>query len=100
KVREALGISWAVCHLVKSAAVAWPHGSAAAVGFFAPKPMITTGAGDHFNAGFLAALIAGFAPAQCLQIGGATSGHYVRTGVSPVRAEVESFLHRHAGAQA
>jgi len=94
-LREKFGFSRVMCHLVKSSAVAWEGGSAAADGFWEPKPKITTGAGDHYNAGFFAAVLAGIAPAQCLQIGGATSGHYVRTGDSPTRAQVISFL-RHA----
>ncbi len=103
-VRDTLGVSWAMCHLVKSAAVAWAKGrdgkagSAAADGFFDPKPKITTGAGDHFNAGFLAALLAGIDPASAIQIGGATSGHYVRTAVSPTRAQVVAFLKQHGEA--
>jgi hypothetical protein len=77
-VRDRLGLSWAMCHLVKSSACAW---SASA-----------KRAGDHFNAGFVAALLAGLAPEHALQVGGATSGHYVRTGVSPARAQVIDFL--------
>lgn len=95
-VRDRLGIAVAMCHLVKSAAVAWNRddqkGSASAEGFFEPKPKITTGAGDHFNAGFLAALLAGIAPLQAIQIGGATSGFYVRNAASPSRADVIAFL--------
>jgi hypothetical protein len=95
-IRAKLGLSRIMCHLVKSSAVAWEGGSAGAEGFFEPKPKITTGAGDHFNAGFVSGLLAGIAPAQCLQIGGATSGYYVRTGVSPARAQVCEFLQRYA----
>ena len=95
-VRDRLGVSYAMCHLVKSAAVAWNRGgvkaSACADGFFEPKPKITTGAGDHFNAGFLAALLADLAPLHAIQIGGATSGFYVRNAASPTRAEVVGFL--------
>jgi hypothetical protein len=95
-VRDQLGVAFAMCHLVKSAAVAWKRGgdagSACADGFWEPKPKITTGAGDHFNAGFLAALLAGIAPLQAIQIGGATSGFYVRNAQSPSRADVVGFL--------
>jgi hypothetical protein len=94
-IRDRLGISRVMCHLVKSSACAWQGGSVGAEGFFEPKPTITTGAGDHFNAGFLAALLAGLPPEACLQIGGATSGFYVRTGVSPTREQVCDFLHKH-----
>jgi len=91
-LRKHFGYSRVMCHLVKSSAVAWDGGSTASNGFWEPKPKITTGAGDHYNAGFFAALIAGIAPAQCLQLGGATSGHYVRTGESPTRDQVIAFL--------
>ncbi|MBA3937047.1 MAG: carbohydrate kinase family protein [Planctomycetes bacterium] len=97
-VRERFGLTWAMCHLVKSAACAWPTGSVGLNGFFEPKPMITTGAGDHFNAGFLAALLAGLEPAHALLVGGATSGYYVRTAVSPSRAQVIDFLRAQARA--
>ncbi len=102
-VQQRLGISWAMCHLVKSAACAWGDsagrmaGSVGAEGFFEPKPKITTGAGDHFNAGFVAALLAGIEPAHALLIGGATSGFYVRTAISPSREQVVGFLRQNAG---
>jgi len=101
QIRERLKLSYVMCHLVRSSAVAWntgaSHGSASADGFWVAKPMITTGAGDHFNAGFLTGLMHGIAPAQCLQIGGATSGHYVRTAESPTRAQAANFLRDAAG---
>ncbi len=97
-VQKRFGLSWAMCHLVKSAACAWPAGSVGLDGFFEPKPVITTGAGDHFNAGFLAALLAGLEPAHALLVGGATSGYYVRTAVSPSRAQVVDFLRAQARA--
>jgi hypothetical protein len=101
-VQQSLGISWAMCHLVKSAACAWgassarAAGSVGADGFFEPKPKITTGAGDHFNAGFVAALLAGIDPACALLIGGATSGYYVRTAISPSRSQVHGFLKQYS----
>ncbi len=97
-IRDRLGLSWAMCHCVRSAAVAWadglarPRGQVGCPGFFTAKPRITTGAGDHFNAGFFTALLAGLEPAHCIQAGGATSGHYVRTGKSPSRIEITAFL--------
>lgn len=105
-VRDTLGISFAMCHLVRSAACAWSakagrHGDAAAGsacgdGFFDPKPKITTGAGDHFNGGFVCALLGGLHPQHALQVGGATSGVYVRTATSPTRADTVTFLKQHA----
>ena len=91
-VREHLGVSHAVCHLVSAAACAWDGGSDSSDGFFCSEPLITTGAGDHFNAGFFASLSAGIEPGLALAIGGATSGYYVRTGQSPQQSEVVGFL--------
>ncbi len=101
-VRQELGISWAMCHLVKSSACAWnasadrPAGSVGADGFYDAKPKITTGAGDHFNAGFVCALLAGIDPISALHIGGATSGFYVRTAISPSREQAVNFLRQNA----
>ena len=103
RIRDQLGLSYVMCHLVRSSAVAWgqvgakPAGSASADGFFVAKPLITTGAGDHFNAGFFTGLLHGIDPAQCLQIGGATSGYYVRTADAPSRSQVIDFLRASAG---
>ena len=101
-VQRRLGLSWAMCHLVRSSACAWgasskrAAGSVGADGFFEPKPKITTGAGDHFNAGFVAALLVGMEPLQALHVGGATSGYYVRSGISPNREQVAGFLRQQA----
>jgi hypothetical protein len=47
------------------------------------KPTITTGAGDHFNSGFCLGKLLGFDNALSLLTGVATSGYYVKTGLSP-----------------
>ena len=94
-VRERLGLAWTMCHLVRSAACAWKRdggGSVGVDGFFDPKPLITTGAGYHFNAGFLSSLLAKLDPAHALIIGGATSGYYVRSGISPTREQTLGFI--------
>src|SRR5262249_3298376 len=52
----------------------------------------TTGAGDHFNSGFCLGKLLGFSTEQCLQTGVTTSGFYVRTGQSPVIADLAGML--------
>jgi sugar/nucleoside kinase (ribokinase family) len=47
------------------------------------KPRLSTGAGDHFNAGFALAQAAGLPLEECLAVGTATSGAYVRDAESP-----------------
>ena len=56
------------------------------------KPKITTGAGDHFNAGFCIGCLLGAPLDVSLQIGVATSGFYVRTAKSPTVEDMVSFL--------
>jgi len=52
-------------------------------GPFTSKPLITTGAGDHFNAGFCLGKLLGLDNQSSLLCGVATSGFYVRTAKSP-----------------
>ncbi|MGH7950582.1 MAG: PfkB family carbohydrate kinase [Limisphaerales bacterium] len=61
-------------------------------GAFAPKPLITTGAGDHFNSGFCLGKLLGFDDELCLLTGVTTSGYYVRTAKSPAPADLAKLL--------
>ena len=79
-------------HLVGSAAAADAMTAVSCPGFACTNPVITTGAGDHFNAGFFAAFCQGMPLYDSCLIGGATSGHYVRTAQSPSRQDVADFL--------
>jgi hypothetical protein len=47
------------------------------------QPRITTGGGDHFNAGFCLGKLLGLETALCITLGVATSGFYVSTARSP-----------------
>ena len=92
RIREKLGVETVVIHPVSFAAAADAKGTAAVQGPFIEKPMITTGAGDHFNAGFCIGRILGAPLDVSLQIGVATSGFYVRTAKSPTAEDMVSFL--------
>ena len=60
RIRERIAVNTVVVHPV-SFALAVSAGDAAIVeGPFTPKPLITTGAGDHFNAGFCLGKLLGF----------------------------------------
>ena len=83
RLRREIGLSRIVIHMKKGAAGATAEESAAVEGFFTPTPKIATGAGDHFNAGYLWAVCAGMNEASALVVACATSGHYVRTAISP-----------------
>ena len=61
-------------------------------GPYTPKPKISTGAGDHFNAGFCLGKLLGFDTEMALLTGVTTSGYYVRTAKSPSIADLISML--------
>lgn len=92
KIRARLDVTTVVVHPKESAACANREGTYWVPGPYVAKPLITTGAGDHFNAGFSSGQLMGLAPESCLGIGVCTSGHYVRTGKSPSVADLETFL--------
>jgi sugar/nucleoside kinase (ribokinase family) len=56
------------------------------------KPLITTGAGDHFNSGFCLGKLLGLGNRMSLLTGVATSGYYVRTAHSPTVEELVGML--------
>ena len=91
-IRQQLGLSYVMVHLVGSAAAATSEESVAVPGFKCPNPVITTGAGDHFNAGFFSSLLAGLPLDHCCTVGGATSGYYVRNALPPSRQHLIDFL--------
>lgn len=93
RLQKALGFTTVAVHPVKTAACASADGSTAFVqGPFCEKPLTTTGAGDHFNAGFMTGKLLGLSPAACLTMGVNTSGSYVRTADSPSLPELVAFI--------
>ena len=92
EIRRKLDISCVVVHPVDSAACCTKDGAWWTEGPFTENPKITTGAGDHFNAGFSAARLSGFSPLTCIALATCTSGHYVRTAQSPTTNQVIELL--------
>ena len=91
-IRAQLGIETVVIHPRESASCATQAGSWWVPGPYTTRPRITTGAGDHFNAGYTSGQLLGLEPEACLALGVSASGHYVRTGESPTLATIETFL--------
>lgn len=92
-LREALNIDTVAVHPRHGAAAARAGGDAAWFdGPFTRTPRLSTGAGDHFNAGFAFAQIHSLPLDQCLAVGCAVSGAYVRDAVSPDRSRLCRFL--------
>jgi sugar/nucleoside kinase (ribokinase family) len=91
-IREKLHLSCVVIHPRRSAAAATEDQSARFAGPFVEKPKISTGAGDHFNAGFAMAQMLGMGLEESLCVGVSTSGYYVRTAVSPSATQLCEFI--------
>jgi sugar/nucleoside kinase (ribokinase family) len=91
-IRDRLHLACVVIHPRRSAAAATEHHSARFAGPFVEKPKISTGAGDHFNAGFAMGQVLGMSLEESLCTGVAASGYYVRTAVSPSAAELAGFI--------
>jgi sugar/nucleoside kinase (ribokinase family) len=91
-IREKLGIHTVVIHPVQYAAGADAQGEVFVNGPFTAKPKISTGAGDHFNAGFVIGRLLGLGVAHSLQLAVAASGFYVRHAISPNREQLVRFL--------
>lgn len=91
-IRARLGVATVVIHPRESAACATPDATAWVPGPYTERPVLTTGAGDHFNAGFVAGQLLGLSPTSCLTLGVGTSGYYVRTATSPTLPDLQTFL--------
>jgi sugar/nucleoside kinase (ribokinase family) len=92
EIRQRLGIACVVVHPRRGAAAATEKGQASFAGPFVHEPKISTGAGDHFNAGFCLGRVLGMDLEECLCTGVATSGYYVRTAESPTAAQLAEFI--------
>lgn len=91
-IRGAIGIGCVVIHPRRAAAAAARGESAWFAGPFVQHPMISTGAGDHFNAGFCLGRLLGLGLEESLCAGVACSGYYVRTAASPSREQLAEFI--------
>ncbi len=91
-MRARLDISCVVIHPRAFAVAAEKDSSAFVPGPFDPKPLISTGAGDHFNAGFCLGKLLNLSLEGSLLAGVSTSGYYVRTAVSPTVEQLAGFM--------
>ncbi len=92
QIRKDLGIATVVIHPRNGAAAATPTGAAAIVRPVKRHPAVSTGAGDHFNAGFTAGELLEFSLEESLCLGTALSGYFVRHAQSPTKTQLVEFL--------
>ncbi|MEJ6951089.1 carbohydrate kinase family protein [Natronospora cellulosivora (SeqCode)] len=92
KVAKELNIYCLVVHPVDKASAFCNGEYYETPGPYTAKPMLTTGAGDNFNAGFCLAQSLGLPVQISLVMGTATSGYYVRNAKSPNKEALLEFL--------
>jgi hypothetical protein len=91
-IRKAVGVDTLVVHPVTYALAASGDDCAIVDGPYIAKPLITTGAGDHFNAGFCLGKVLGFDDEMSVLVGVTTSGFYVRNAQSPRLTDLANML--------
>lgn len=64
-------------------------------GYECAKPVLSTGAGDNFNAGFLAALLSGYSLQAALHCGSAAASTYVAKGCVATVDEMINVVNAH-----
>ena len=91
-LHEYVRVDYLVVHPVECACVLHNGAYEEVGGPYCEKPVLTTGAGDNFNAGFVLGIMNRFSPRECLLCGVYVSGFYVRQGRSATSEELADFL--------
>ncbi len=92
RIRQELSLGVVAIHPRDSAACATRADAWWIPGPYTESPVLTTGAGDHFNAGFSLGQTLGMTPLASLTLGVGFSGYMVRKARSPSLNEIDSFL--------
>ena len=96
EVYKSLSIHCLVVHPIKEAFACSPVGFVHTLGPYCAKPLLTTGAGDNFNAGFCFAQALGLSLQLSITMGVAASGYYVRNAKSADVNSIITFLNNWA----
>ncbi len=92
ELRAHLRLAHVMIHRNRFAVAAGGDSHAIVRGLHCPRPRKSTGAGDRFNAGYILGLIAGGTLEDCLVLGSATAGYFVRQARSANLSELQEFL--------
>jgi sugar/nucleoside kinase (ribokinase family) len=93
-IREKLNLSCVVIHAVAVAASSSATGEYKIIAPYVQHRKVTTGAGDHFNAGFTLGLMLGVSPDAALALGVTFAGFYINTGISPKYSDALAMVRR------
>ena len=93
-VHEKIGLDELIVHTPYFAVAATAmEGVEVVMQRYCNNPVITTGAGDNFNGGYIAASLAGtLTLKERLLVGNAATGFYIRNGYSPDKSEMLSEI--------
>lgn len=92
QIQQETGAHEVVIHGLSSALCLHQAGCKRFEGFYATKPLLTTGGGDHFNGGYCAARLAGLLPNDRLALASATALYYITHGNSGTAAQIYQWL--------
>ena len=92
KIFEKLKIDILLLHSSKEAVALNNEGRFTCSSFFINNPIISTGAGDNFNAGFCAAQLLKLDLESSVLFANSVAAFYVKTGISPQLTDVIHFL--------
>ena len=95
-LRQRLGLDEVGIHTIHTATAATVHRAITVDGPHCPRPRRSVGAGDRFNAGWLAGHLLGLPDDGRLQLACAVSGSFVRSATSPRPHDLVAFLRRWA----
>lgn len=92
KIYTHTGADILLLHSSKEAITFSKNETAKAGSFFVTNPVISTGAGDNFNAGFITAQLLGLDQESSLIFANAVAAIYIQSGISASTEDVISFL--------
>ena len=97
EIQQNSSVSTLVIHPVAYALAVSQGAVSLLEGPYVEKPLITTGAGDHFNSGFCLGKLLGFDNAASVLLGVTASGFYVRSAHSPSIDDLAQMLRHWPG---
>jgi hypothetical protein len=92
EIRQKVGVGNLVVHPVSYALAVTGDTVSVVEGPYVAKPLITTGAGDHFNSGYCLGKLLRLDDAMSVLTGVTTSGYYVRTAQSPTIPQLAEMM--------
>ncbi len=91
-ILKQLNLDIVLIHFSKKAAIRTKTNFYTTDTIYTENPIISTGAGDHFNAGFLSGFLRNFSIKESLLLAVINSSYYVSTGKTGTISDLDSFL--------